>query len=324
MKFKKPHLLIAVDAFGDIQMEAFAQAVEGWATWERMPETASPDEYMAKLASAEIMIGWPEPAWLLPNPVRLLLCPSVGYDDYLGQGLETKRDFTFCNSSGAYDTVVTEHCLALMMALARRLPQYVRAMQTSTWHQLPGHNRLSGATACIVGLGRIGKMIARRCDALGMTVTGVDLITDQSLDTVDQIFSPEHLQEAVAAADHVIASVPGGPATEKLIDGAVFESMKRGSYFYNISRGSVVDENSLVTGLQSGHLAGAGLDVFADEPLPGSSPLSSMDNVILTPHIAGHTPDIADELCALMTTNLRRYHEGKPLLNVIDLGRIDS
>ncbi len=323
MKSKKAHLLIAVDAFGEAHIEAIAQVVEGWATWERILETASPAKHLAKLATADIVIGWPELEWLLPSPIKLLLCPSVGYDDYLGQGLETKRGFTLCNASGVYDEGVAEHCLALMMALIRRLPQYARAMQTKTWRQLPGHDTLLGATACIVGLGRIGMAIARRCDALGMTVTGVDLITDQSGDTVQHVYAPQHLHQAVAAADHVIAIVPGGTATAHMFNRGVFEAMKRGAYFYNVGRGSVVDENELVKGLQSGHLAGAGLDVFANEPLPKNNPLWTMDNVILTPHMAGYTADYADKLCDLMTANLRRYHKNQPLLNEIDLRRID-
>jgi len=320
----QPHLLIAVDAFGDAPIKAFANTVAGWATWERMPETASPDEYRARLANTTIMIGWPEADWLLDSPIQLLLCPSVGYEPYLHKGLESKPGFTFCNASGVYADGVAEHCLSMMMALTRRLPQYWRAMQSKTWVQMPGHDELAGRTACIVGLGNIGTAIARHCAALGMTVTGVDRNWEQGYTIAQRVYAPEQLVEAVASADHVICIVPGGPTTKHLFDQWVFDAMKPGAYFYNVGRGSVVDEAQLVAHLQNGHLRGAGLDVFEEEPLPASSPLWSMDNVILTPHMAGYTADYADRLCALMVENLRNYRDGKPLKNVIHLGRADS
>lgn len=319
----KPHLLIAVDAFGEEQIEAIANSISGWATWERLSETAPAAEYRAKLATAEIMIGWPEPEWLLSSPIRLLLCPSVGYEPYLEQGLEGKQDFTFCNAGGVYSEGVAEHCLAMMMSLTRRLPQYIRAMQTKTWHQLAGHAELAGAMVCIVGLGSIGMAIARRCVALGMTVTGVRRNPNQTRDIVQIVYIPQQLREAVAKADHVIAALPGGNATAHMFNSEVFDSMKLGSYFYNVGRGSVVDEKELVKRLESGHLAGAGLDVFAEEPLPIDSRLWTMDNVILTPHMAGLTADYVDRLCGLMITNLRHYHQNQPLLNVVDLRRVD-
>ncbi|MDE0099860.1 MAG: D-2-hydroxyacid dehydrogenase [Truepera sp.] len=319
----KPHLLIAIDAFGDTHIEAIAQAVEGWATWERIPETASPAEQLAKLATADIMIGWPEPEWLLPSPIKLLLCPSVGYDEYQVPELITRLGFTFCNGSGIKSEGVAEHCLAMMMALTRRLPQYIRAMQSHRWQQRTRHEELAGATACIVGLGGIGLAVARRCAALGMQVIGVRRHSDRVSDPVQRVYAPQQLREAVAAADHVIATLPGGAATANMFDRDVFEAMKPGGYFYNVGRGDTVDENELVRRLQNGHLAGAGLDVFVEEPLPADSPLWTMENVIVTPHMAGYDADHADRICDLMTTNLRRYRENQPLLNEIDLGRID-
>ncbi|MBK8023742.1 MAG: hypothetical protein IPK19_20490 [Chloroflexi bacterium] len=101
------------------------------------------------------MIGWPEPEWLLDSPIRLLLCPSAGYEAYVGKGLESKPDFIFCNAAGVYSEGVAEHTLAMMFALARRLPQYVRATATRTWQRNQVHYQLAGATVCIVGLGGI-------------------------------------------------------------------------------------------------------------------------------------------------------------------------
>lgn len=315
----KPHLLIAVDAFGDAQIEAFAQAVDGWATCERMPEFASAVEYIDKLAAADMMVGWPEPEWLLESPIKLLLCPSVGYDEYLIPQLAAQEEFTLCNSSNVYSDGIAEHCLSMMMALTRRLPQYLRQMQSRIWYQVPGHDELGGANACVIGLGGIGTAIARRCAAMGMTVTGVRRDISKTSDVVTHVYAPDQLHEAVAAANHVISAVPGGPTTNGMFNSKVFDAMKAGAYFYNVGRGSVVDEEALIRRLQNGKLAGAGLDVFADEPLASDSPLWSLENAILTPHVAGFTADYAKPLSAMMISNLHRYHKGEPLLNAIDI-----
>jgi phosphoglycerate dehydrogenase-like enzyme len=320
----QPHLLLAVDALGDTHIQTIVNSIRNWATWERIPETASAEEYRAKLATAEIMIGWPEAEWLLNSSIKLLLCPSVGYETYLRKGLETKRDFILCNAGGVYSEGVAEHCLAMMMALTRRLPEYLRAMQSKKWVQLPAHAELAGATVCIVGLGSIGTALARRCIALGMTVTGVRRNPKLDHDAVKQVYAQQQLAEAVAKADHVVSTLPGGEATAHVFNCDIFDAMKAGSYFYNVGRGSVVDEFELVRHLQNGHLIGAGLDVFEEEPLPATSPLWAMDNVILTPHMAGYTADYADRLCALWIKNLHNYRDGKPLINVVNLERGDS
>lgn len=319
-----PHLLIAVDAFGERQIHTIATNIEDWATWERVPETASAQDYRAKLSTAEILIGWPEAEWLLASPIKLLLCPSVGYETYLGTGLETRPDFTLCNASGVYSEGIAEHCLALMLSLTRRLPQYVRAMQTKTWNHMSRHEELDGATACVVGLGGIGMAIARRCAAFGMTVIGVRRTPQPGHAVVQRVYAPQQLREAVSSADHVICTLPGGRATLHLFDHSVFEAMKPGAYFYNVGRGTVVDELALVRSLQNGHLSGAGLDVFEEEPLPENSALWSIDTVIITPHMAGYTADYADRLCKLMITNLHNYRDGKPLVNQVNLKRAAS
>lgn len=322
---EKPHILIAVDALDEMHITALTTPFADWATWERIPEDTTAELYTAKLSTAEIVIGWPEPQWLANSPsVRLLLCPSVGYESYQGYGLEVKPNFTFCNAGMVYSEGVAEHCVAMMMALTRRLPAYVRGMQSKTWHQQIRHELLAGKTVCIVGLGSIGTAVARRCAALGMTVTGVRRNPNHSSPHVDKIFSSEHLSEAVTDADHVIVALPGGKSTKHLFNRPIFEAMKNGAYFFNVGRGSVVDEPELIAQLQNGHLAGVGLDVFETEPLPDTSLLWAMDNVIVTPHMAGYTADYADELIRHIMNNLQCYRLGKPLPNRIDLGRNNS
>ena len=319
----KPKLLIAIDAFGEGHIKALAGAVADWAAWERLEEAATPDEHRAALADAEIMIGWPTPEQVADSPLRLLLLGSAGYEEYQTPELQAKDGFVLCNAAGVYSDSVAEHCLAMMMALTRRLPHYLAAMPTRAWRPHPGHDRLAGAVACVVGLGSLGLAVARRCAALGMDVVGVRRHPERPSPAVGEVFGPRDLRAAVSDADHVISALPGGSDTDGLFNREAFEAMKPGAYFYNVGRGGAVVEQELTDRLRSGQLAGAGLDVFAAEPLPADSPLWRLENCIVTPHVAGYTADHTDQLCELMVSNLRSHRSGAALRNVVDL-RADS
>ena len=271
------------------------------------------------MAAADVMVGWPDPDLLAASPLRLLLLPSAGYEEYLTPELAAKKGLVVCNAGGAYAEGVAEHCVAMMLALVRRLPEYLAAMPRRSWNHLHRHGLLLGATVCVIGLGTLGSAIARRCAALGMSVVGVRKHPNRPSPAVSKVFDPKDLVRAVSTADHVVGALPGGTATRKLISREMFSAMKPGAYFHNVGRGASVDEEALIERLADGSLAGAGLDVFATEPLPDDSPLWSMENVIVTPHMAGYTWDYADELCDVFTANLARYAAGEPLHNVIDL-----
>ena len=271
------------------------------------------------MAAADVMVGWPDPDLLAASPLRLLLLPSAGYEEYLTAELAASEGLVVCNAGGAYSEGVAEHCVAMMLALVRRLPEYLAAMEPRRWEHLHRHGRLSGSTVCVIGLGTLGSAIARRCAALGMSVVGARKHADRPSPVVSKVFGPEDLVRAVAGADHVVGALPGGAATRGLISREVFSAMRPGAYFYNVGRGASVDEEALVERLADGSLAGAGLDVFAAEPLRNDSPLWSMENVIVTPHVAGYTWDYADELCEVFAADLARHAAGEPLHNVIDL-----
>ena len=308
-----------MDAFGDEHIRALRDAAGGRAVCDRLGQDASAGEYRRAMAAAEVMVGWPEADLLAASPLRLLLLPSAGYEEYLTPELAARKDLVVCNAGGAYSEGVAEHCLAMMMALVRRLPEYIGAMPRRSWEHLHRHRRLAGSTVCVIGLGTLGSAIARRCAALGMRVVGVRRHPDRPSPNVAEVFGPEALAAAVAGTDHVVGALPGGGATRGLISREMFAAMKPGAYFYNVGRGPSVDEEALVERLADGHLAGAGLDVFATEPLRNDSPLWAMDNVIVTPHVAGYTWDYADELCEVFAANLAAYRAGQPPPNVIDL-----
>ena len=308
-----------MDAFGDDHIRALCEAAGGRAVCDRLGQNASAAEYARAMDAAEVMVGWPDPDLLAASPLRLLLLPSAGYEEYLTAELAASQNLVVCNAAGAYSEGVAEHCVAMMLALARRLPEYLAAMPGRSWDHLHLHRRLSGSTACVIGLGTLGSAIARRCSALGMEVVGVRRHPERPCPNVSAVFGPQDLAAAVAGADHVVGALPGGVATRGLISREVVSAMKPGACFYNVGRGPSVDEEALIERLAGGSLAGAGLDVFATEPLPDDSPLWAMDNVIVTPHMAGYTWDYADELCEVFAANLAAYVAGEPPPNAIDL-----
>lgn len=314
-----PHVLVAVDAFAEPHLREIADAIMGWAAWKRVAEDALEPVYREALSHAEVVVGWPRAEWLLPSPTRFLQLGSAGYDAYLMHGLGRKTGFTLCTARGTMSVPVAEHCIALMLALGRRLPQHARDMAVARWQRQPTYNEVTGATVCVVGLGDIGTEVGRRCAGLGMRVVGVRRDANRPDDVAERVYPASALREAVATAEHVVLTLPGGPETAGLIDAGVLNAMKPGAYLYNVSRGSVVDEAALIALLRSGHLAGAGLDVFAEEPLPADNPLWGMDNVLITPHAGGQSVRFADRLCQRFVANLALYRAGEPLVNAVPL-----
>lgn len=307
-------ILIAVNELLPSHIERIEGAAEGWATCHRIPQEAPKAQYRRELQSHEIVIGWPDVELLLQSGVRFLQLPSVGVDGYLHRGLEQKSDFKLCNARGVMSVAMAEHLLAMMYALARQIPAHLRDQREQRWRRQAPYLEIDGTTACVIGLGDIGSEIARRLQAIGMHVIAVS--ASQARDGhpyAEQVFAPERMKEALSQADHVVLIRPAMPDGSALFTGEVIAAMKPGAFFYNLARGSLVDEQALIAALQSGHIAGAGLDVFAQEPLPNASPLWSMENVIVTPHIGGRSVKEFDRLCALFVENLGRYCRGEEL-----------
>jgi phosphoglycerate dehydrogenase-like enzyme len=317
----RPHILVSVPGLFEPEQEAaLAEAAAGWATIEWLAHDAPETDAETAVARADVVIGAPPPEWLLRGRARVVLLPSHGYEHYEGVGLEAKPDLVVCKARGAIGVACAEHALSLMFALARRLPEHVRDMQRRTWVDHQPYVELTAARACVVGLGSIGIALARRLAGLELSVTAVTRSEPRLLPEGVTSWWPLHrLDEAVASADHVFVAVPGGPRTAKLFDRSVLGAMTAGSFLYNVTRGSIIDEEALVEALRSGHLAGAGLDVFAEEPLPPDSPLWELDNVLLTSHVAGYTPRRLPDLCEQFVKNLANLRKGKPLENVVQL-----
>jgi phosphoglycerate dehydrogenase-like enzyme len=230
-------------------------------------------------------------------------------------------DIVLTNGSGNHAPNIAEHALAMMLAFARQLPALVRAQQASRWAP-PAVDRvfeLGGQTLAVIGVGAIGSALAERARALGMRVIGVRRTAAAPLPPgFERVVGIGALDTALAEADHVVLTLPATAATENLFSSARFAAMKRGAHLYNVGRGAVVDQVALLAALQSGHLAGAGLDVTEPEPLPPESPLWAEPNVVITAHSSGLTPRSFERYQRLLLDNLQRWVRGEPLLNVVD------
>jgi phosphoglycerate dehydrogenase-like enzyme len=180
------------------------------------------------------------------------------------------------------------------------------------------HIHLADATLGVIGLGSIGSEIARRALAFGMRVVAVDPVQTTAPAGVAALWPPEELPRLLAASDFVVVAAPHSPQTEGLFRRPQFQAMKSTAYFINIGRGAIVRLTDMTESLGAGEIAGAALDVYETEPLPSDHALWRMENVILTPHVAGYSPRIAERHLAVLLDNIRRFQAGQPLRNAVD------
>jgi phosphoglycerate dehydrogenase-like enzyme len=290
------------------------------------------DELSVYLSDAEILCSSTVPAnWRTLAPgLRWLQFPGAGIDSLASTGLlDADSGVIVTTAAGIHATTISEYVFGSMLMFNWNWPQMVRLQdehvwaRSATWYHLGGHE-LAGQTLGIIGLGSIGRRIAQLGRAFGMRVLGtrrsIQNQGDQELD-VDQSFPPEQLHELLRLSDFVVISVPLTRKTEKLIGETELRIMRRNAYLVNIARGRVIDEQALVRALREGWIAGAGLDVTEEEPLPSESPLYSLPNVILTPHISGNSAHYDTRLAALFADNLKRYGVGQQLQNQYDPSR---
>ena len=236
-------------------------------------------------------------------------------------------DIVVTNARDVHGPVVAEHALALAFALAKRLPQAVRHQQQKHWaqHDLwcaeTRPRELGGATMTIIGLGAIGGPLAKLAKSLGSRVLGVREHPENGGEGADTVCGFDKLDWALHEADFVVLAVPVTPKTHHLMNARRLAQLKPGAYLINVGRGVLIDEDALVQSLRAQSFAGAALDVTTEEPLPQESPLWQMENVFITPHIAGLTERMWERHYAHYAENLRRYLAGKPLLWVADKQR---
>lgn len=232
-----------------------------------------------------------------------------------------ESDVIVTNVRGIYNEHLSHHIMAFLLAFARRFDHYIKRNEKAPeWRRDLVPIDLPSSTAAVIGVGGSGAEAARLCSEFGMRVIGVDPRVTEAPKGVATLLPPERIDEALGQAEFVILTVPESPATMGFFNKERFAAMKPGSYFINIGRGVTVNTDDLVAALQSGHLAGAGLDVVNPEPLPSDHPLWRIPGVLITPHIGvtGDRETSHARRVQLLIENCKRFAKGEELLNVVD------
>lgn len=282
------------------------------------------DSTMAQLPEADAVFwwgadaSWLPAAWAHTTRLRWIQSASAGVDsllfpDLIASGVEVT------NARGVFDEPIAEWVIAAMLAFATGLHASIIDQQRRGWTSGRTTERLEGARLVVVGPGPIGRATGSRALALGMSVALVGR-EPRRHETFGDVVGVDLLHDALADADHVLDALPLTDATRGLFDAAAFAAMPPRARFYNVGRGGTVDEAALIEALRTGGIAGAALDVFATEPLPDESPLWTMPNVIVSPHVSGDVAGWEEQVVAIFVENARRFAAGKALMNPVDKG----
>lgn len=251
---------------------------------------------LAPAVSGDMVAAMPRLEW-----VQAL---TTGVDNLLTMP-ELAPHVAITNCRGIHGPQMSELAMLLMLALARRFPRIVHNQASAIWERWP-QPLLAGKTICIVGLGAIAEELARRCAPFQMRVTGVSDGRSR-VDGFAAVYRRADITRAVADADFVVVVVPYSAATHHLVGADVLAAMRPDAFLINLSRGGCVDEQALLAALAADGIAGAGLDVFNTEPLPATSPLWRLPNVIVTPHIGGMSDTYHEQALPLVAANLDAY-----------------
>ena len=294
---------------------------------EAKREIADADAFFGKITLS--LLVW-------AGRLRWVQAPTASLEHYTFPELEA-HPCQLTNMRGLFSDVIADHVFGYILCFARNFHRYLRNQLAGRWAPAGGepdragftvgpaavgaidraHLHLADATLGIVGLGHIGSEVARRGLAFAMRVVAVDPVQSEAPPGVAALWKPERLPDLLGESDFVVIAAPHTPATEKMFRRGELRRMKRTACLINIGRGAIVDLADLTAALQAGEIAGAGLDVYETEPLPPDHPLWSMENAILTPHVAGCSPRIAERHLAVLLDNVSRFARGEPLRNVV-------
>lgn len=326
------HVLITLP-FSELLVERLQEVAPVYKIHVRPTKIAEhlPTDLLPEIEVLYTLTALPEPE--TAPKLRWIQLHFAGVDHVAGHNL-LHSDLQITTLSGAAAPQIAEFALMCILAQGRRLPAIMRDPLEVRW----GDDRykryrpmeLRGSTVGIVGYGSIGRELARLCRTFGASVlaTKRDLkrlddegytlngLGDPGAELPDRIYPPQALRSMVSSCDFIVVTVPLTPETRGMVDERVFQGMKPTAYLVDVSRGGVVDHGALVEALNEKRLTGAALDVYPVEPLPESSPLWDMPNVILSPHVAGASEHYNERAADLFAENLHRYHVGRPLLNL--------
>jgi phosphoglycerate dehydrogenase-like enzyme len=250
--------------------------------------------------------------------------PRLKWIQALGTGVDNivdlpslGKEVLVTNIRGIHGAPVSEATIAFMLSLARDLPRSVHAQDRSTWERWPAQ-LLAGKTVGILGVGLIAEYLAPICKAFGMTVVGISG-SPRPTPSFDRMAARDDLVKISGELDYLIALTPLTPETRGIIGEKVFAAMKPSAFLVNVARGGVVDEPALIKALESGQIAGAGLDVFSEEPLPPENPLWKTRNVTIFPHLGGYSQGYEDRAMPTIEKNMRCFlnNDLKSMMNIV-------
>lgn len=249
---------------------------------------------------------------------------AAGVDKLLFDAL-VESDVTVTNARGVFDRPIAEFVLAVVLARAKQLPHSLALQSRRVWEHRDSET-IQGRSALVVGTGAIGRETARLLRAVGMEVSGAGRTARSGDPDFGEVRASADLASYVGEADHVVLVTPLTEQTRGLVGREVLAAMKPTAHLVNVGRGPVVDESALVDALHKGRIAAASLDVFATEPLPEDSPLWTMPQVVVTPHMSGDARGWVDTLARQFADNALRWLDGEPLVNIVDkrLGFVPS
>ncbi len=298
------------------------EQVRGVAPGLCVVQPADQEGMLREIADADALYGNITPELLdAATRLRWIQSPLISLERIIFPAL-IAHPVVMTNPRGIFSDDIADHVFGFVLCFARGFHRYLRHQQDRHWAKNGAYPQdvihLPDTTMGIFGFGGIGQAVAARARAHEMRVLAVDPRITDCPPEVDALWPPERLDDLLAQSDFVAICAPETPETSGLFDARVLARMRPRSYLINIGRGRIVRLDDLVAALRSGHLAGAGLDVFEVEPLPREHPLWGMENVLITPHVAGAGPYIVERRQRVLLENVQRFVAGEPLINVVD------
>lgn len=287
--------------------------------YDRVPE---------EIIDTDVFVGWalrPE-QFVAAARLKWIHSPAAAVHQLMYPELINSRVIV-TNAREIHGPVVAEHALALVLALAKRLPQSMHYQfkkewaQEKLWYGHPRPREIAGATVAVIGMGSIGREFTSRAKAMGMRVLAVRENPGKGTSGADEVYGTDQLDQVLPQADYVLLCTPVTPTTTHLMNQARIAMMKPDASLLNVGRGPLVDEAALIEALRNRRIAGAALDVFDEEPLPSDSPFWELDNLLITPHTAAVTEKLWERHYQLIKENLQRFLNGQPLLYQVDKHR---
>lgn len=307
------------DEINPVQLDAITALVPKYEIWMTRDPVG---EDLSRLKTVEISTGFKPPEELILNgKLKWHHAFSAGMDWMFQYDNYQDLPMILTNSSGIHAIPMSEHTFAMILAHERGLTAFIRSQSERVWQSFPPGSQLqtlADKTMLILGVGAIGTRVAKLAQAHGMKVLGIRRQANKTCEFVDEMFAPDELDEVLPRADFIVSLLPNTPDSRRILGESQFSRMKTGAFIVNLGRGIHIDERAMIAALKSGKLGGAGLDTFETEPLPESSPLWALQNVIISPHCSGFQPDYGYEARRLFISNLERFVAGDTLFNVVD------